>query len=72
MKNRPVWCTATVDVSPMPASETIRVETGPPSKMEIVREVSLLKRCNAAGSEGTTPFFSKNGGEVVKVKLTKR
>lgn len=58
-----------MNLSLMAASEPVQVDTSPPLEMEVIREISFLKRHKAAEPEGLPPSLLKEGREVLTSEL---
>lgn len=54
------WSDSTVDLPSVSASETVDVDTGPPSKIDVIGEVDYLKGIKAAGPEELLSAFFKD------------
>lgn len=60
----------TLDLPLMPTSESLQIDTSPPSEMEVIRELGFLERPKAAGPCGVLLSFFKSGGQVLVSELT--
>lgn len=52
------------------ASELVKVNTNPPSEMEITKEIRFLKRHKATRPGLLSPSSMEDGGDVLTVELT--
>lgn len=60
------WHTTIVGLPLLSVGKSLRVVTKPPSKMEAIREIGLLKVDKAAGRDGQPLSFLKVEGKVLK------
>ena len=64
------WPNDSVELVNGPSEAEWDVETGPPTRAEVDRELRVLKREKAAGPDGLPPAFFKDGGESLITALT--
>lgn len=61
------WPLATMGIPFMLSNRPSLVDTSLPPEMEMMREIGLVKRHNAAGSDGLSPCIFKNGFEMLRL-----
>ena len=65
------WPPSTANLPGTASNTVLEINTDPPSEMEVIREISYLKRHKAAGPDGIPPFVFKDGGIALATELTK-
>ncbi|THD18623.1 hypothetical protein D915_010813 [Fasciola hepatica] len=66
-----IWPLSTTGLLTSVMVTALVVDIFPPSKAEVVREISYLKRHKAAGPDGLPPFVFECGSSTLLLEMTK-
>lgn len=66
------WLMTRVDLPLMLASEIMKLDTGLPSEVRVIRRIGFIRRHKSGEPDGLSPFFVKEGSELSALELIKR